>query len=174
MRKSILLLVLLLSFFPRIAIAQSNPQFDIQSLAANIEKRYEACPRREVVAAFEGKHHKQVWQKSAWGPPTQVFADVKANDSVLYPYILTVEFYLAFTFGPERQSKAEAENDSNLSPSGIPLAAAQGSKYLTTYLVSKDGIRLKTTESLETPLDGTPAIWKERPLWPDACWDQIR
>jgi hypothetical protein len=66
---------------------------------------FKACPRREVVAPFGRKHHKQVWQKQAWGPPTDVFADVKRNnDSILYPYILTVEFSLGITFGPERQS----------------------------------------------------------------------
>ena len=31
----------------------------------------------------------------------------------------------------------------------------------------------KSTESLETQLDGTAGTGKDRPLWPDACWVQI-
>jgi hypothetical protein len=175
MRKTILQsLVLLLLGCPMIGAAQNDPEFNIKAFVADIEKRYEACPRREIVAAFDRKHHKQIWQKSGWGPPAQVFADAKANDSILYPYIVTVEFYLSFTYGPERQSKAEAENDSNLSPLGVPLAAAQGGRYRNVYLVSAEGTRLKATEFFETQSDGATDTWNERPLWPNACWDQIR
>src|SRR5271154_6273874 len=121
-----LLFVLLLVGCPRIVTAQGQPEFNIKAFAVDLEKRYEACPRREVVGAFNRKHHKQIWQKEAWGPPVQVFADAKPNDSVLYPYAVTVEFYLSFTYGPERQSRAEAESDSNLSPLEVPLATVQG------------------------------------------------
>ena len=104
------------------------------------------------------------------GPPTQVFADIKANDSLLYPYILAVEFYLRYLNGPERTTKAEAEADTDLSPlPGMPVG-----KYRNTFLVNKDGLHLKTTEFLETDLGGTPKGWRERSSWPDACWDQIR
>ena len=131
--------------------------------------RVAACPRREVVSAFDRRFHKQVWAKGGWGPPTHVFADIKANDSLLYPYVLTVEFNLRFVEGPERKTKAEAESDSDLSPlPGMPVG-----KYRNVFLVSKDGLHLKTTEFLETDLDGTPKGWKERSPWPDACWDQI-
>lgn len=56
--------------------------------------------RREIVSELERKHHKLVWEKQAWGPPTDVFADEKPNDSILYPYVLTVEFSLSFTYRP--------------------------------------------------------------------------
>src|SRR5712692_9106844 len=98
--------ILILSCWP-VAIAQSDSREDVKRLASAMEKRLEACPRREIVAQFDRKHHKQVWQKQAWGPPTDVLAGAKANDenSVLYPYVLTIEFSLKTTFGPERQSK---------------------------------------------------------------------
>lgn len=174
MRKTILLSVLLLVTCPIIGAAQNDPDFNLKALATDLEKRFEACPRREVVAPFDRKHHKQIWEKSGWGPPVQVFADAKPNDSILYPYIVMVEFYLSFTYGPERQSKAEAESDSNLSPLGLPLAAAQGGRYRNIYLVGRDGLRLKAREFLESQSDGAGGVWKERPLWPDACWDQIK
>jgi hypothetical protein len=140
-----------------------------------MEKRFRTCPRREIVAQFDQKHHKRVWQKQAWGPPTDVFADARANDekSVLYPYVLTVEFSLKTTFGPERQTKADADKDSDLSPlEGVPAMLLTG-RNRNTYLSGKDGVRLKKTEVLEQKFDGSPSEWKERPRWPDACWDRI-
>jgi hypothetical protein len=95
---------------------------------------------------------------------------VKANDSLLYPCILTAEFYLGIIGGQEKKTKAEAESDSNLSP--LPLM--QGGKYRNTFLLYKDGLHLKTTDFLDTNLDGTPKGWIERSPWPDACWDQIQ
>src|SRR5260370_12614126 len=109
MRKNTLLSLLLLSSWS--ALAQSDSEFDIKTLARDMEKRFEACHRREIVAQFDRKHHKQMWEKQAWGPPTDVFADVKPNDSILYPYILTIEFTLSLTFRPERQSSTESERD---------------------------------------------------------------
>jgi hypothetical protein len=162
------------SFWPGIMRAQSGSEFDVKVLASNMEQRFKACPRREVVAAFDQKHHKQVWQKQGWGPPFDVFADVKANnESILYPYILTVEFSLSHTFGPERQSEADARGDSQLSQLGSPLSALLTGRYRNIYLASKDGIRVKTRQSLERKLDGTAIEWKDRPSWPDARWDQI-
>ncbi len=98
---------------------------------------------------------------------------MKSNDSILYPYILTVEFSLTQSFGPERPNKADAERDSDLSQLEAPLGGLLKGKYRNTYLAGKDGVRLKTTEVLRTKLDGTPSTWEERPLWADACWDQI-
>lgn len=114
MRNNILFISVLLISWPGILRPQSGSEFDIKALAKDMEKRFEACPRREVIAEFERKHHKRVWEKQAWGPPTDVFADVKPNDSILYPYVLTVEFSLSWSFGPERQSKADAEKDTSL------------------------------------------------------------
>lgn len=173
MRRSILLSLLLLISWSGTTTAQSDSGFNVKALAKDMEKRFEACPRREVVGKFDRKHHKQVWEKQAWGPPADVFADVKPSDSILYPYILTVEFSLSQTFGPERQTKADAERDSDLSQLEAPLAALLRAKYRNVYLAGKDGIRLKTTEVSRTKLDGTPGTWEERPLWPDACWDHI-
>ena len=170
MRNYAMLSLLLLAALSGIASAQTDQELDIKGIAADVQKRIEACPRRETVTAFDRGHHKEVWAKAAWGPPMHVFVDVKANDSLLYPYILTVEFYLDIVGGQEKKTKAEAESDSNLSP--LPLM--QGSKYRNTFLLNKDGLHLKTTEFLDTNLDGTPNGWKERSPWPDACWDQIR
>jgi hypothetical protein len=115
MRKGILVSLLLLSSWSETAITQSNTEFNAKALAKEMEERFEACPRREVVGKFDRKHHKHVWEKQAWGPPTNVFVDVKPNDSILYPFVLTIEFSLSHTFGPERQSQADAERDSDLS-----------------------------------------------------------
>jgi hypothetical protein len=81
--------ILALSCWP-MATAQSDSQFDIKGLASSMEKRFQGCPRRECIAQFDRKRHKQVWQKQAWGPPTEIFADAKENhtESVLYPYLL--------------------------------------------------------------------------------------
>jgi len=156
-------------------MAQSDSQSDVKSLASDMERRVASCPRREIVARFDGKHHKQVWQKQAWGPPTDVFADAKANDesSLLYPYVLILEFSLKMTFGPKRESKADAAKDSELSePEGIP-AWLLTSRYRNTYLAGKGGTRLKKSEALDRKLDGSASEWKERAPWPDACWDQV-
>ena len=152
-----------------VASAQTDQELDAKTIASEVQKRIEACPRRETITAFDRGHHKQAWAKAAWGPPTHVFVDVKANDSFLFPYILTVEFYLDIVGGQEKKTKAEAESDSNLSP----LPITRRGKYRNTFLASKDGLHLKTTEFLDTNLDGTPKGWIERSPWPDACWDQI-
>lgn len=153
-------------------VCQNSTEFDIKSAAKDIEERFKACPRREVVAQFQRKHHKQVWQKEAMGPPSDVFVDVKQNDSLLWPYILTVEFTLRYSFGPERQSKQQAQEDSQLD---VELAVGKllTTRYRNTYLVSRDGIRVKTREFFPVTLDGMRSSWKERSIWPDACWDQI-
>jgi hypothetical protein len=167
--------ILVLSCSPGV-IAQTDSQLDIKTVAASMEKRFQACPGREIIAQFDRKHHKQVWQKQVWGPPTDLFADAKANDdnSVLYPYVLTIEFSLKTTFGSERPSKADAENDSDLAPAeGVPPALLTG-RYRNTYLVGKDAIRLKKTEFLDRKFfSDAPSEWKERAPWPDACWDQV-
>lgn len=149
--------------------AQTESDVRLKTLGRDMERRFQNCPRREVVAQFDRKHHKQVWQKEAWGPPTDVFADARPNDSVLYPYLMTVEFSLTMSVGPERESKAEAERDSVLSP----LPYMPKGKYRTAYLVGKDDVRLKSREVLSEKPDGSSGTWKERPSWPDACWDQI-
>jgi len=111
------------------AMAQSDSQLDIRSLVSELEKRIAVCPRREVVAQFDEKHHKQVWQKQGWGPPTDVFGDAKTNDdrSVLYPYVLVIEFSLKHTFGPERQTRPDAAKDSELSRRRSTSLAPNGS-----------------------------------------------
>ncbi len=173
MKKKILLSLLLLSCWSASVPAQNSSEFDIKTLARDMEKRFEACPRREVVIQSDRKHHTQVWEKHAWGPPADVFADVRPNDSLLYPYALTIEFSLSITFGPERQSKADAEKDTDLAQLPLPPLVARRGKYRNVYLAGQDGIRLKARELLDEKLDGTPVSWKERPSWPDACWDQI-
>ena len=166
--------ILILSCWP-MAMAQSDSQLEIRSLVSELEKRIAVCPRREVVAQFDEKHHKQVWQKQGWGPPTDVFGDAKTNDdrSVLYPYVLVIEFSVKHTFGPERQTRADAAKDSELSDAeGVPAWLLTG-RYRNTYLAGKDGTRLKKTEFLDKKLDGSASEWKERASWPDACWDQV-
>jgi hypothetical protein len=173
MRQQMLLWsALLLILCPGILNCQSNSEFDFKAVAKDMEERFKACPRREVVAQFDRKHPKQAWQKQAMGPPSDVFIDIKPNDSLLWPYILTVEFTLRYTFGPERRSKQEAQEDSQLE---VELAVGKllTTRYRNTYLVSRDGIRVKAREFLPRTLDGTPSRWKERSIWPDACWDQF-
>jgi hypothetical protein len=114
------------------------------------------------------EHRKQIWIKEAWEPPGDVFADAKANDSVLYPYTMVVEFSLKMTSGPERDTKAEAENDTNLSP--IPYMP--DARYRNVYLVGKDTVRLKRREVLSQERTSS-GLWQERPAWPNACWDHI-
>jgi len=107
------------------------------------------------------------------GAPTDVFSDAKQNDSgsILYPYVLIVEFSLKTTFGPERESKSDAQKDSNLSPlEGIPEALLTA-RYRNTYLAGKNGIRLSKAE-LQKVGDASQR-WEDRPRWPDACWDRI-
>jgi hypothetical protein len=174
MTKEIVLFLMLRSFSPVSALAQSGSQFDVKALASNVEQQYRACQRRETVGAFDRKHHKTVWQKQAWGPPSDVFVDVKSNsESILYPYILTVEFSLSQTSGPERESKADADKDSELSPLSSSLSSLFTARYRTIYLASKDGIRVKGRELLNKGLDGKASGWNERPVWTGACWDQI-
>lgn len=174
---------MLLGSCPLINAQGGDSDFDVKVLAKNIEERLEACPRREVIRESDHKHHR--WQKTAWGPPSDVIADVKPNDSLIYPYILTIEFSLSWGFGPERDSKAEAEKDMKLShfvvdpekvtPQNYKLAMAlqRAGKNRNVYLVGKDGIRLKAIQVLAQNLDGTPGTWEDRPSWPDACWDHI-
>jgi hypothetical protein len=148
------------------AFAQSDSGFDLNAIAKDAERRFSACPRREVV--FKSK---RIWQKEAWGPPSDVIADAKPNDSSLYPYVLTVEFNLSISYGPERKSKTEAEGDTELSPSSVLLyLGAATSRNRNIYLVNKDGIRLKTREILT---HGAPGQWTERATWPNACWDWV-
>jgi hypothetical protein len=167
--KRLLAVLVLWSSGATMLSAQTESEVRLKTLASDMEKRFPNCPRREVVARFDRKHHKQVWQKEAWGPPTDVFADAKPNDSVLYPYVISVEFSLRMSFGPERESKVEAENDSTLSP----LPYMPKAKYRNVFLVGKDEVRLKSREVLSQKLDGSSGTWEERPSWPDACWDQI-
>jgi hypothetical protein len=173
MRWVVAVIFLLPIHWATVLAAQSDSQIDIKTLASSMEKRFQACPRREVVAQFDRKHHKQTWQKQAWGPPTEVLTDAKANDenSILYPYIVTVEFTLKRSFGLERQSRADAEEDSDLSSDGMPDILLVG-RYRNTYLVGKD-TRLKKTEFLTNNFGGAPGEWRERPRWPEACWDRI-
>lgn len=152
------------------ALGQDDSAFDLNAIAKNVEQRFTECPRREVV--FQTKRN---WQKEAWGPPSDVIADAKPNDSSLYPYVLTVEFNLSISYGPERKSKTEADGDKELSPSPVLIYLGAGtSRNRNIYLVSKDGIRLKTREVLKKNFPGgTPDQWIERPTWPNACWDWI-
>lgn len=159
------LCLMLLICWPGFISGQSDSEVDVRAVAKNVEEGFKACPRREVVAQFDRKHHKKVWQKQAWGPPTNVFVDVKPNDSLLYPYLVVVEFSLPHTFGPERQSKEDAQNDAQLE---AKLGELLTLTCRDTYLVGKDNVRVKSREFL--PIGST---WRERSLWSDACWDHI-
>jgi hypothetical protein len=170
MRTFLATFAFLLGLCSSITSAQNNRAMDVKAIAADVTKRIEACPRRETVTAFERKHHKLAWVKGAWGPPINVFVDVKPNDSLLYPYILIVEFDLLMTEGKEKNTEEEAENDSNLSP--LPLFHA--ARYRNTFLVSEDGLHLRATEVLDTDLNGVAKGWEDRPRWADACWDRLR
>jgi len=144
------------------AMAQSDSQLDIRSLVSELEKRIALCPRREVVAQFDEKHHKQVWQKQGWGPPTDVFGDAKTNDdrSVLYPYVVVIEFSLKHTFGPERQTRADAAKDSELSDAeGVPAWLLTG-RYRNTYLAVKMELVSRKPNSLTRNLTVQPASGK--------------
>ncbi len=162
--------LVILICWPTFIAGQSDSAIDIKTVARNIEERFKSCPRREVVAQFDRKHRKKIWQKQAWGPPANVFVDAKSNDSVLYPYLLTVEFTLAHSFGLERTSQEEADNDSELK---LIFGELLTGKYRNTYLVGKDVIRVRSREVFSPHLDGTAGTWQERPFWPNACWDQI-
>jgi len=127
MGKNILLSLMLLMSGPVIS-AENVSELGAKALAKSLEARFEACKGREVVAEFNRKHHKHVWQKQSWAPPADVIADVKSNDSILYPYIITIEFSLTFNSGPERESQEDAEKDANLSqfaPPGMPLRSVK-------------------------------------------------
>ena len=161
------------------AVAQSDSGFDLSAIAKDVEQRFRACPRREVV--FKSK---RIWQKEAWGPPADVIADARPGESSFYPYVLTVEFRLSISYGPERKSKAEAEGDTALSPSAgvMSLGGTGQSRNRNVYLVNKDGIRLKIREVLQKDshsdmpgqwvFHGTEQ-WVERTTWPNACWDWV-
>jgi hypothetical protein len=88
---------------------------------------------------------------------------VKPSGSILYSYILTIEYSVSFAAGPERQSKADAESDTSLSPMDLIVPTI---KHRNSYAIGKDGIRLMKRED--------PTIWEERLfLSKDACWNQI-
>ncbi|MBI3609472.1 MAG: hypothetical protein HY204_02075 [Nitrospirae bacterium] len=169
------LLFLLLISCPALTFAQAHSASDPNHIAKDVEQRFRACPRREVVARFKRRFHKAVWQKQAWGPPSDVIADVRPNDSILYPYVLTVEFNLSISMGPERESKTESESDTELSQSSLLVyLGAATSRNRNVYLIGKDSIRLKTREILTKKFsDGTPGQWVERSTWANACWDWI-
>jgi hypothetical protein len=154
-------------------LGQSGSGLDVKVLAKDMEKRFEACPKREMVLPYEREKHKPAWAKLALGPPTDVFADIKPNDSVLYPYLVTIEFKLEFSYGPMRKSKSEAEKDTKLSAIPVSLPSLRGSRYRYIYLVGNDGTRIKTREIFRDEMNGTPGTWGEVTSNPDACWDQI-
>lgn len=174
----LLLVAAALLLFSCSAFAQSYSGFDLNAIAKDVEGRFRACPRREVV--FKSKRN---WQKEAWGPPSDVVAVARPNDSSLYPYVLTVEFNLRIWYGPERKSKTEADRDTELLPSSDPLVT-NVSRNRNVYLVSGDSIRLKIQEVLDNnhfsdipgkwvSVIGTPNPWVERTSWPNACWDWV-
>ena len=158
------------------ALAQGDSGLDLKAIAKDLEQRFRACPRREVV--FKSR---RIWRKEAWGPPSDVIADAKPNDSNLYPYLLTVEFRLSISYGPERKSKTEADRDTELLPSYDPLVT-NTSRNRNVYFVSRDGIRLKIREVLQkdsySDMPGqwvhrVGEQWVERTTWPNACWDWV-
>jgi len=171
--KLLLLCLTLLTAWPGIVTAQSGSKPDVKALAKELEKRFEACPMREMVTPFEQEGRKPAWAKTGFGPPANVFADIKPNDSVLYPYLITIEFRLDFTYGPMRKSKPEALKDTNLVPLPVGVPSLRGSRYRYVYLVGDDGVRIKTREVFHDPLDGTQGTWGDAPTYADACWDRI-
>jgi hypothetical protein len=172
-KKSLLLYLILLTAWPGMITAMSGPEMDVKVVAKELENRFEACPRREMVIPFQQEKHKPVWAKLGFGPPTQVFADIKPYDSVLYPNTITIEFRLDFTYGPMRKSKAEATKDTNLVTLAVGVPSLRGSRYRYIYLVGSDGIRVKSREVFQDPMNGTNGSWSDAPTYPDACWDRI-
>src|SRR5258707_14914289 len=71
-------------------------------------------------------------------------ADVRV--ATFYELTGILEFSLSYAYGPERQSKADAERDTNLSQLATPLVALRRGKYRNVYLAGKNGIRLKMRE----------------------------
>ena len=126
-----------------------------------------------MVIPFESDNHKKAWSKLGFGPPTDVFADVKPYDSVLYPYLITIEFKLVLTYAPMRKNKSEAAKDTSLAPIPVGVPSLRGSRYRYLYLVGSDGVRVKEREVFHDPMDGSHGTWSDAPTYPDACWDRI-
>jgi hypothetical protein len=157
-----------------VAAAQEKRPIDIKVIANELEQQIGACPKRIQINEESGKHHKQRWTKTEWGPPKDVLADAVPYDSAIYSFIVTVEFSITYSFGPEHQSKSDAENDDSLSPLLFAMPSDRKAHYRNIYLVGNEGIRLKAREIRENPSDaGSAVVWKERPIWPDACWDHV-
>lgn len=128
-----------------------------QALASDIEK----CPARVVVANFG----KDGWGKTAWGPPINVDYDVLKTSSLRWPYQIVVSFTITIITTKNSKNKEEVEKDTK--PSLVIKTL-----YKNNYEMGDDGsLRLSETLVQPTSLNGSSA-WRERPRWPDACWDR--
>jgi hypothetical protein len=116
----------------------------------------QACPRRELVVGFRKK-----WVKQAWGPPQDVKFDVEKTASIVHPYRIVIDFSLAFSYGPERKTRDEAANDTELRP-------FSRARYRNVYEYGPDTFSLTTTQVWDR--NGS---WVDRPKWLGACWDSL-
>jgi hypothetical protein len=157
--KSLLLCLLVLA--AQSEVQGSDPSLEAAKVNAHrVETMIRGCDARVLVGQFtEGRKH-PVWEKQSFGPPSDVTVDLKKNgDSLLYPYLVVVEFTLWLHYGDEFNSRDGALQ----STADKPLFK---SRNRNIYLLGADGLRLKTTEVFEKD-------WSERPRWDDACWDHI-
>jgi len=156
-----------LLFLSQALIAQSDDSFQKSKRSAHLlEQQISSCAKREVVASFPRKRKTVAWIKSTWGPPKDVLADIKKNDSLLYPYMIVVEFWLEMKDGSEfaTQEAARASDASTF---------VGRAHYRNIYLSGDDGLRSVANEILPSSAQSTED-WEKRHTWDDACWDNIK
>jgi len=150
--------------FATVLIAQVTGTWDgdAKAVAQALAWDMERCPARVVVANFG----KDGWGKTTWGPPVNVDYDVLKTSSLRWPYQIVVTFTNPIITTKNRNNKEEVEKDTK--PSLVFKAL-----YKNTYEMGDDGsLRISETLAQPTSLSGSNS-WKERPQWPDACWDHL-
>ena len=135
---------------------------DAKTMAQALTWGLKNCSPRVVVANFG----KDGWGKTTWGPPSNLDYDVLRTNSLRWPYQMVISYTIPIITTKNRKTRQEAEQDTK--PSLVLKTS-----YKNVYEMGDDGsLRLSETLLLPFSLNGGGS-WKERPRWPDACWDQL-
>lgn len=130
---------------------------DAKATAQALVWGLQQCQPRVLVTKF-----KSGWGKNMWAPPEEVEYDVLKTNSLKWPYQIVISYTVQMGGTKSHKKREDAEQDVT------PIMVLKG-KYKNTYQMGDDG-SLRLSETLVQGIDGG---WKERPRWPDVCWDHL-
>jgi hypothetical protein len=124
------------------------------------------CREKSEIHRTTGK--KPLYYREYEGPPSAVRFDLHKSDSVLAPYLGTLEFSTTRTVTPYVKTPQEAERDTRIAFL-VWFPQSWTTRHRHVYRIRSDGFELDQ----RTYYDRNDQKWYLEESTPDSCWERV-